>query len=283
MSLIFIDKCKLKCSLYCYLIGEEKEDTIIHNTVASMTLPATSAPAASINTAVADEGGEISENKLGPDLDNNTESDDDTPSDSSTIFSENSSEPKAATKRKVEDYISSSSASLNLHSNEYTGGETNSNKRLHITAVQSTPHKFGKRLTREDYHEDDLKMGQKLNVILSRAIDQYCRKADSKERCSSKGHRENSYETLRLSCEQKVTEELNFPEYKKSYLSLLDLYDIELNGYDSKGDGTIFANSKSRVEFLVLFMEALCKKLSHSPSNPNMPTISYFIDSVRNL
>jgi hypothetical protein len=148
---------------------------------------------------------------------------------------------------------------------------------------------YGKRSTRDMFNADDLKVAEVLNLCLKRACTQWFRVAESKTSAGSNRGKRDGYTTLRLSCQQAVIEQLNFPQYRSSYFAILDLHSIELDGYTSNMNvATIFSTSPSRVKFLERFVSVLLDKLcstvvephnSLSQSNPLMQ----LIDSINKL
>ena len=149
---------------------------------------------------------------------------------------------------------------------------------------------YGKRLTRDMFTADDLKVAELLNLCLKRACTQWFRVAESKTSAGSNRGKRDGYTTLRLSCQQAVIEQLNFPQYRSSYFAILDLHSLELDEYESNLNtmATIFSTSPSRVKFLERFVNVLLDKLcstvvephnSLSQSNPLMQ----LIDSINKL
>ena len=142
---------------------------------------------------------------------------------------------------------------------------------------------YGKRLTRDMFNADDLRVAELLNLCLKRACTQWFRVAESKTSAGSNRGKRDGYTTLRLSCQQAVIEQLDFPQYRSSYFAVLDLHSIELDGYKSDMNvATIFSTSPSRVKFLERFVNVLLDKLcstvvephnSLSQSNPLMQLI----------
>lgn len=148
---------------------------------------------------------------------------------------------------------------------------------------------YGKRLTRDMFNADDLKVAELINLCLKRACTQWFRVAESKTSVGSNRGKRDGYTTLRLSCQQAVVEQLNFPQYRSSYFAILDLHSIELDGYDSNMIvATIFSTSPSRVKFLERFVNVLLDKLCstgvephNSLSQPN--PLTQLIDSINKL
>ena len=84
---------------------------------------------------------------------------------------------------------------------------------------------YGRRSCREDYAEENFKLASVLNKCLKRACNTWSRLSDSKE---TSRHKRDGYAGLRISCQQAVLEDLNFPQYRTSYLPMLDLYNISI-------------------------------------------------------
>jgi hypothetical protein len=84
---------------------------------------------------------------------------------------------------------------------------------------------YGRHSCREDYAEEKFKLAFILNKCLKRACNTWSRLSDSKE---TSRHKRDGYAGLRILCQQAVLEDLNFPQYRTSYLPLLDLYNISI-------------------------------------------------------
>lgn len=148
---------------------------------------------------------------------------------------------------------------------------------------------YGKRLTRDMFNADDLRVAELLNLCLKRACTQWFRVAESKTSAGSNRGKRDGYTTLRLSCQQAVIEQLDFPQYRSSYFAVLDLHSIELDGYKSDMNvATIFSTSPSRVKFLERFVNVLLDKLCSTVVEPHnslsqSTQLMQLIDSINKL
>ena len=141
---------------------------------------------------------------------------------------------------------------------------------------------YGIRQSREAYSPGDLQVAALLNRCIKGAYSQWLRAAEMK--VTSSRIKRDSYSTLRLSCLQAAVEQLNYAQYKSSYIALLDLHDIKLADDDGKGIyDPSFASSSSpqRVKFLESFMAAFMDRLSGH--NTSAECLHIFTAAIVNL
>jgi hypothetical protein len=122
---------------------------------------------------------------------------------------------------------------------------------------------YGRRSCREDYAEENFKLASVLNKCLKRACNTWSRLSDSKE---TSRHKRDGYAGLRISCQQAVLEDLNFPQYRTSYLPMLDLYNISIVAEQLR-DMNDFSTSSSRLKFINTFISLLFDQMSTISDN----------------
>jgi hypothetical protein len=122
---------------------------------------------------------------------------------------------------------------------------------------------YGRRSCREDYAEENFKLASVLNKCLKRACNTWSRLSDSKE---TSRHKRDGYAGLRISCQQAVLEDLNFPQYRTSYLPMLDLYNISIEAEQLR-DMNDFSTSSSRLKFINTFISLLFDQMSTISDN----------------
>ena len=126
---------------------------------------------------------------------------------------------------------------------------------------------YGRRSCREDYSEENFKLASILNKGLKRACNTWTRLSDSKE---TSRHKRDGYAGLRISCQQAVLEDLNFPQYRTSYLPMLDLYNISIEAEQLR-DMNDFSSSSSRLKFINTFISLLFDQMSTISDNSSSP------------
>jgi hypothetical protein len=122
---------------------------------------------------------------------------------------------------------------------------------------------YGRRSCCEDYAEENFKLASVLNKCLKRACNTWSRLSDSKE---TSRHKRDGYAGLRISCQQAVLEDLNFPQYRTSYLPMLDLYNISIEAEQLR-DMNDFSTSSSRLKFINTFISLLFDQMSTISDN----------------
>jgi hypothetical protein len=137
---------------------------------------------------------------------------------------------------------------------------------------------YGRRSCREDYTEENFKLASILNKCLKRACNTWSRLSDSKE---TSRHKRDGYAGLRISCQQAVLEDLNFPQYRTSYLPLLDLYNISIEAEQLR-DMNDFSSSSSRLKFINTFISLLFDQMSIISDNSSSP-LRTFINRIHCL
>ena len=136
---------------------------------------------------------------------------------------------------------------------------------------------FGRRHVREAYTEDNLKLAVLLNRCIKRAYNGNLKTYSSKDYSR---HKRDAVGALRISCEQAIMEELNFPQYRTSFMSLLDLYNLDIP--EELREGVDGNNKASRKKFLNMFSSLLCDRLSTDGANNTLP-FDEFAERIRSL
>lgn len=136
---------------------------------------------------------------------------------------------------------------------------------------------FGRRHVREAYTEDNLKLAVLLNRCIKRAYNGNLKTYSSKDYSR---HKRDAVGALRISCEQAIMDELNFPQYRTSFMSLLDLYNLDIP--EELREGVDNSNKASREKFLNIFSSLLCDRLSTDGAN-NTLSFDEFAERIRSL
>ena len=136
---------------------------------------------------------------------------------------------------------------------------------------------YGRRHVREAYTEETLNLAGKLNLCIIRAYNGIKKTYYSKEYSR---HKRDVFGALRISCQQTIMDELNFPQYRTSFMSLLDLYNLDIP--EELREGVDGSNKASREKFLNIFSSLLCDRLSTDAANNTLP-FNEFVERIKSL